>query len=607
MMLPLLLHMYLVVVVSIAAVDSLPDSASPEVKIWSTCYSNGSCFCGSSLKKSVQCSNESDRILIQPCYCMYYDPTKNMSVAGHCMFTCFYPPYLNRDLYYSIDGYEVYNTTLFNTTKFNDLMCNAYYPLQREGRFCGRCKDKYGLAVYSYDYASCINCTAVGYKSWLKYLAIAFLPLTVFYVLVVTFRVSVTTSRLNGVLFVVQCILSPLQLRVFYIWLRLTPLKSNNTFFVLKLIFSVFGIANLDFFRELYPDFCLHPTLNVFHVMSLDYIIALYPFFMILCTYVLICLYDRNFRPIVSAWKYCKWCFKYFRKQNVNASLIETFALFLLLSSVKILVLCYDTLNYTVAYTKNGTKLDDRYMYYDASIVFFGPQHRPFAALAIFTSFTFVTLPLLLLVLYPCRFFQKCLNNFKWRCRALHIFMDAFQGCYKTKPHDFRYFSAWYLFLRFLFLLAMGYFESFTSVPVAAGIMVCSAVTVALFRPYVNNFHNKCDVLLTLAAAFFYISMSADLIASILDYRWLSTAQRMLVFSIVSLLAIAFMTVLWLPLKYIIPHLYNMIMAKFRARSTVSCDINASESYETFAERGSSDKDSSVAELANCSISTSTY
>ena len=84
---------------------------------------------------------------------------------------------------------------------------------------------------------------------------------------------------------------------------------------------------------------------------------------------------------------------------------------------------------------------------------YFGSAHLPYALLAIAISFIFVALPFLLLVIYPCRCFHKCLNYCGLRSQTLHIFMDAFQGSYKTEPRDLRYFSAFYLLLRLLMLL----------------------------------------------------------------------------------------------------------------------------------------------------------
>ena len=98
-----------------------------------------------------------------------------------------------------------------------------------------------------------------------------------------------------------------------------------------------------------------------------------------------------------------------------------------------------------------GTEIKKKFLYYDANIEYFGHDHLPFAVLALLIGFIFVFLPFLLLVLYPCRCFQRFLNCLGLRCQTLHIFMDAFQGIYKIEPYDLKYFSALYFLLRFLF------------------------------------------------------------------------------------------------------------------------------------------------------------
>ena len=93
---------------------------------------------------------------------------------------------------------------------------------------------------------------------------------------------------------------------------------------------------NLDFLRDIFPYFCLHPKLNILAVISLDYIIAIYPFLLILLAYILIKMYDRNYKLIVLAWKPFKWCLKHRNSQwDVSASLTQTFASLILLSSIK--------------------------------------------------------------------------------------------------------------------------------------------------------------------------------------------------------------------------------------------------------------------------------
>ena len=500
---------------------------SRDVKIWSDC-SSGTCKCGPRVHRIVpHCSEET--VWIQPCYCMYYDQDSNETIVGNCLPTCYYFNFSRvESFYYPVARYPVANATTFNAE-----MCSPATSLietNRKGRFCGRCKKGYGLAAYSYHYTSCIPCTDYGYKNWLRYFAVALLPLTLFYFLVVTLRISATSSRWNGLVLTLQVLTSPAQMRVTngWAWARAKAynpsmvIQSKAHFMALQISFSVVSFVNLDFFRTVYPQACLSPNLSILHILSLDYIVAVYPFFLILLTYLLVTMYDRNCRVLVWAWRPFRHCLRrYNRTLDVRASLIEAFASFILLSNVKILGVCFDLLLSTKAYNSHGDKLYPGYLYYDANIEFFSPQHLPFAILALLMGLVFVLVPFLLLVIYPCGCFQMFLNRFGCGCRALHVFMDAFQGSYRTEPRDLRYLSAFYLLLRFLTLLATTGLASVAHVPVMATIMVVGALVTSLCRPYKNSYHNTLDIVVMLSAALIYILGTADTLSFYLDYYWL--------------------------------------------------------------------------------------
>ena len=77
----------------------------------------------------------------------------------------------------------------------------------------------------------------------------------------VILRISVSSSHLNGIVFALQCLVSPFMQRIFDGWFNATcsPSFSCIRNINLKILFSIFGVVNLDFFRGVYPNFCLHP------------------------------------------------------------------------------------------------------------------------------------------------------------------------------------------------------------------------------------------------------------------------------------------------------------------------------------------------------------
>ena len=52
----------------------------------------------------------------------------------------------------------------------------------------------------------------------------------------------------------------------------------------LKWVVLSYSIWNLDFFRSIYPPFCIHPHMSALQVVSLDYIVAVYPMILVLVT-----------------------------------------------------------------------------------------------------------------------------------------------------------------------------------------------------------------------------------------------------------------------------------------------------------------------------------
>ena len=548
-------------------------------KIWSKSIPDaaGEYPCGIDKIGVVKCNKNDEYLKIHACYCIYWDQDTNKSVVGSCMPTCFYTRGFSP--FYPIERYSISNGTLLN-----EAVCSPSTPnvdTHREGRFCGRCKPQYGLAAYSYRYTICVPCTDYGYKNWLKYFAVALLPLTVFYFLVVILRISVASSHLNGIVFALQCLLSPLMQRIFDGWFN-AKCGSTLTCVRPEIVYSIIiGVVNLDFFRGAYPSFCLHPQLNIIHILFLDYIVALYPFILIFITYVLLTLYDRNYRCLKLAWKPFKYLLTcYQRKWNIRTSLIETFATFILLSSTMILSISFDLLAFTIAYDEMGTEIKKKFFYYDANIEYFGHDHLPFAVLALLIGFVFVFLPFLLLVLYPCHCFQRCLNCLGWRCQALHIFMDAFQGSYKIEPYDMRYFSAFYLLLRFLFLIIPELMASFFALPTLAITMLLSALMFAIFQPYKKTSQNRSDITFMLLVALLFMTITTYILASHLDRHWLTIAKVLINLSVALIVLYLILMFAWLIFHRILKKLYLKIMNR-RSSGSLPRSFEAFERNES--------------------------
>jgi len=160
-------------------------------------------------------------------------------------------------------------------------------------------------------------------------------------------------------------------------------------------------------------------------------------------------------------------------------------------------------------FDSSGNHVGPTRFYYDASIPYFGREHLPFALLAIFVLFVFIVIPLIVLLLYPTKVFQKCLGCCRVRWHPLHAFADAFQGCYKNGTNgtrDYRYFAGFYLIFRIVMLTEVAV----TTYYIWMIIILCpiiASLMFALLRPYKNDWFNILDSLLfaTLALSTFLV------------------------------------------------------------------------------------------------------
>ena len=212
---------------------------------------------------------------------MMFDEDSWSVVAGACFYNC--------ENGSSYD--KLYHRLPSNVSKLNEAMCGS---LNQQGRLCGQCKDGYLPPVYSYD-LTCRKCSPASYH-WVIYILVAFLPLTVFLLIVLWFRISATSARMNAFVTVSQIIATPANVRTV---ITATSHSHPMLLGVLCTFATLYGIWNLDFFRTVIPHICLQVT--TLQTLALDYVLAVYPMAVLAITYFLIELHACNFVPITVA------------------------------------------------------------------------------------------------------------------------------------------------------------------------------------------------------------------------------------------------------------------------------------------------------------------
>ena len=202
----------------------------------------------------------------------------NITDVGACMYRCRQP---SNHHYYPVPSNRSELRHVCNSTTAG---INGIQSWNQDGQLCGRCYKGFGLPAYSHDWR-CIKCSHNKHSvinSIVKYCIIVFLPLTGFFIMLVTLRISVTSPSMNAFVLACQVLTVPLLIRISLS--SLEPTHNHPAVVFAHVIVSLNGFWNLDFFRTLHPLFCLSPDMSTLQILVLDYFIAAYPLLLIFIT-----------------------------------------------------------------------------------------------------------------------------------------------------------------------------------------------------------------------------------------------------------------------------------------------------------------------------------
>ena len=493
---------------------NLCTSISNNLEISKTCPTwtypsppHNECVCGNA--PGISCDQDTLTVSVRAGHniCMFFSDNLQTILIGTC-------PY-------------IFNGQIpRNTSQIMEEISKLCLLQHRTGPLCGECVENYTLPAYSYN-LGCIRCES--YKNgWIKFIAAAFLPVTLFYIIVITFRLSVTSSSLNAFVMIHQIVAIPPVIRQIY--------SSNQVIssyhvsytgqYSVDFLIAIFAFWNLDYFRSFYGPICLYPNINYQHVLLLEYAIGVYPLFLILLTYIFVKLHD-NSSVVVWLWKTFHRCLASVRRQwNTQSYLVHALATFIVLSYIKILNTSFEFLIPSHVFNMKGQNVNKFLWYYNGSVDMTSKGYLPYLVLAIFMLVFFNILPLLLLALYPFKWFQKFLIGhlpLKFKL-ALQIFMDTFHGCFEDTAHDYRHFATLYMAVRFLNLLIVSVFSSRLYNSAVSFLFAFTVVLVAWFQPYKCKRSNKVDVVMLLVMITGYTSLTLYSLELYLFPKWLRGA-----------------------------------------------------------------------------------
>ena len=454
------------------------------------------CQCGGTVAGIIQCNVTSGTLTLQMCMCMTYNPKTNSSVAGHCVYSCI-----------TNIIQPVYQLPM-RRENFTDLTCGVW---KRDGPLCSKCIQGHGFSLYTYD-LKCVQCTGFDNTELFLFFAKSLIPPTILCIVATVFHLNVLQPPWSVFVLVAQLISSPPALQA-------VLNSAIFSHFSSTILATVYGPWNLDFFRALYQPKCISPHINNLQALFIESLLGLYPLVLVAVLYTFMTLHDRGSRVIVQIWKPFHYLLSRFRSRiNLKTSLVDTFATLLLLSYVKIGYATFYVLTPTRLWSPDGSYV--WVVYSDPSLTYLGSSHTGYAIVTLLFSFTVLVVPVIILFLYPCLCFQRCLNHFHLRSLTLHTFVDAFQGCYKDGTNgtrDCRYFAALQLVLRLLIPLAI----SFTTEGIISGFfafvtLVLYLTIFAITQPYKNRVYNKTDILLlmVLIVGYFGVHFSVQVCMS---------------------------------------------------------------------------------------------
>ena len=455
------------------------------------------CIC-QDLKDVVKCDQKTKTVSILYGYCMTFDNKTKVTQVGYCFYTLF-----------SRFNSSFYTVLPPNPSELNQFMCS---PWHREGNLCSQCEETYGLSIANL-YTKCVKCSIKEGVGWLLFFLLELVPVTILFVVVILFRISITRPPMNAFVLHSQLSLVVIYVNAHRFQMPFLSGPASQIFIQLRnIILPVLGIWNLGLFNliEEPTRFCVDSQLNHLQFYFLTCVTSIHVLLLVIITFVLIELHARNCRLIVWLWRpFLKRFIRFTRVWNSRLTVVDTFASFLLLSYFRLVTFSYFIYAFQPAYMMDADMSHRKVLLYDPEVAYFGLDHIPYVVINLVVLLVLVLTPAIVLALYQFQLFQKCLRLFRCKCVSLRVFVDLFQGYYKDGTggtKDLRFTASLYLFLRLglLFAYVMCGFTDFVNCDTLIFILIILAALlfIILAQPYKNIMLTKVDSVLLLLLIF---------------------------------------------------------------------------------------------------------
>ena len=207
------------------------------------------------------CHEDGNTVDVFVGFCMTYNYSTEV-LGGYCPYG-----------YSSNMTNRMYSSLPTDPTQLNETLCGPY---NREGLLCGYCIEGFGPAVYFTD-LSCANCTDISTGlAIMCYLLLAFLPVTVFFLLIAIFHFNITSGPMLGYVLFSQGLLFATQRNIFFFNSVLSQLPVSLALLG-RVSMALADIWTLHIFRFVLPSLFLSDRMTGIHVHMLNFLTAVYP------------------------------------------------------------------------------------------------------------------------------------------------------------------------------------------------------------------------------------------------------------------------------------------------------------------------------------------
>ena len=354
------------------------------------------------------------------------------------------------------------------------------------------------------------------------FLFLEFVPVTIFYLVNLVWQVSFATAPFKCFVFVSQISFWTMaNIKSVVVTRNRLSVLGRVWFDIVK---CLNGIWSLDFFLSVLPPFCVSTSFTSVHIFYVWYFSALYPVFLVLLTFILHKLHDRNFKPITYLWQPFRRCFLSTRQvRDHKTSIVNVFSNFCLFSFSKILLIVTTSFQWSIKRDVCVPSQSKTVLWVEPAISY--PDPVLFLSSLVF-SVGIITI-IVLCACYPLKHMQLCLQ----RCCSTRIFIyikayfEVFVCSYKdgtgSSKYNLQYLSALYPVLQVVLLICSLFLvrsDIFLSYMLIALLLFSVAMFVAIVRPYKKTSHSVMEALLLFLLAL--VTATASLYVEVLEV-WL--------------------------------------------------------------------------------------